>query len=45
MIEYRHLTELKHFERLIDIQREVWGFDEIDAIPLRLFLVASKGLV
>ncbi len=30
------------FETCVEIQREVWGFDEADLVPARLFTVARK---
>ena len=32
----------REFETCVEIQREVWGFDEADLVPARLFNVARK---
>jgi predicted GNAT superfamily acetyltransferase len=42
VIEYRHLTELADFPPILDIQREVWGFDDVEVIPSRIFRVGSE---
>lgn len=41
-IQYRKLTQLSEFEQLIEIQREVWGFADVEIVPSRLFLIAHK---
>lgn len=41
-IEIRQLAAREDFETAVKLQRDIWGFDEIDLLPLRLFVVASK---
>jgi predicted GNAT superfamily acetyltransferase len=41
-IEIRQLERREDFDLAVKLQREIWGFDEIDLLPLRLFVVASK---
>jgi predicted GNAT superfamily acetyltransferase len=42
MIEVRQLTTHPDFNSAVRLQQEIWGFDEIDLLPVRLFVVASK---
>jgi predicted GNAT superfamily acetyltransferase len=41
-IEIRYLTEIGEFADAVRLQREIWGFEDIELLPLRLFVVASK---
>ena len=41
-ITIRVCTELKEWEDCVDLQRDVWGFSDLDLVPLRMFSVASK---
>jgi predicted GNAT superfamily acetyltransferase len=41
-IEIHSLTTLEHFERCIVIQLEVWGYNDGDVIPRRMFVVAQR---
>ncbi len=41
-IEIHELTTIDEFAGAVRLQREVWGFDDIELLPLRLFVVASK---
>jgi predicted GNAT superfamily acetyltransferase len=41
-IEIRQLIAREDFETAVQLQRQIWGFDEVDLLPLRLFVVASK---
>ncbi|MBV9302790.1 MAG: GNAT family N-acetyltransferase [Acidobacteriaceae bacterium] len=41
-IEIRELTRHQEFADAVRLQREIWGFEEVDLIPLRLFVVAEK---
>jgi len=38
----RALTERPQFEEALELQRLIWGFADIELLPLRLFVVASK---
>ncbi len=42
MIEIRALTEHKEFEDAVALQKTIWGFEEIELLPVRLFVVATK---
>jgi predicted GNAT superfamily acetyltransferase len=42
MIEIRPLTEREDLKAVVRLQRQIWGFEDVDLIPLRLFVVASK---
>ncbi len=42
MIEIRPLTEREDLKSVVRLQRQIWGFEDADLIPLRLFVVASK---
>jgi predicted GNAT superfamily acetyltransferase len=42
MIETRLLTTHEEFTEAVGLQQEIWGFDEIELLPVRLFVVASK---
>jgi predicted GNAT superfamily acetyltransferase len=41
-IEIRQLLELEEFAGVVRLQREIWGFQDVDLLPLRLFVVAGK---
>ena len=41
-IEIRQLAELGEFAEVVRLQRDIWGFKDIDLLPLRLFVVAGK---
>jgi predicted GNAT superfamily acetyltransferase len=38
----RVCTELMEWEECVRLQQEVWGFSDLDLVPLRMFSVASK---
>jgi predicted GNAT superfamily acetyltransferase len=42
MIEVRPLTELAEFREAVRIQRIIWGFEDLELLPVRLFVVAEK---
>jgi predicted GNAT superfamily acetyltransferase len=42
MIELRALTTHAEFNEAVRLQQEIWGFEEIELLPLRLFVVATK---
>ena len=42
MIEVRELTEHSELAQAVDLQNAIWGFSELDMLPLRLFVVATK---
>ena len=42
MIETRALSARTEMRDAVRLQQEIWGFDEVELIPLRMFVVASK---
>jgi predicted GNAT superfamily acetyltransferase len=42
MIEVRGLSESEDLKTVVKLQREIWGFEDVDLLPLRLFVVATK---
>jgi predicted GNAT superfamily acetyltransferase len=41
-IDIRPLTDRDDLKTVVRLQRQIWGFEDVDLIPLRLFVVASK---
>lgn len=41
-IQIRPLREVEEFRRCVEMQKSVWGFGELDVMPLRFFVVASR---
>lgn len=41
--EIRALTQLEEFERCVGLQRQVWGFTDLDVVPSALFVVAAHS--
>ncbi len=39
--EIHQLATLDEFSGVVRLQREIWGFEEVDLLPRRLFVVAS----
>lgn len=42
MIEIRGLTAHAEFQDAVRLQQQIWGFEEIELLPVRLFVVALK---
>jgi predicted GNAT superfamily acetyltransferase len=42
MIEVRALTQHSEFIDAVELQRIIWGFEEIELLPVRLFVTATK---
>ncbi|MBZ5606649.1 MAG: acetyltransferase [Acidobacteriia bacterium] len=42
MIEIRPLTAHADFREALRLQKEIWGFEDVELLPLRLFVVATK---
>jgi predicted GNAT superfamily acetyltransferase len=42
MIQVRALTEHDQFREAVTLQQEIWGFTDIELLPVRLFVVATK---
>ena len=36
------LVSQEHFREAVELQKTIWGFDEIELLPVRLFVVATK---
>jgi predicted GNAT superfamily acetyltransferase len=41
-ITLRNLETLPEFREALKLQKEIWGFEDIELLPLRLFVVARK---
>ncbi len=41
-IEIRQLTKHPEFAEAVRLQQEIWGFQDVELLPLRLFVVADK---
>ena len=42
MIALRALTESRQFQEAVDLQKTVWGFNDVELLPVRRFVVATK---
>jgi predicted GNAT superfamily acetyltransferase len=42
VIEIRPLTQHDEFEEAVRLQQSIWGFADIELLPVRLFIVATK---
>jgi predicted GNAT superfamily acetyltransferase len=42
MIELRPLTESRQFQEAVALQKSIWGFSDVELLPVRLFVVAIK---
>ncbi len=42
MIEVRELTQQSELATAVRLQKEIWGFEDTDLLPVRLFVVAGK---
>jgi predicted GNAT superfamily acetyltransferase len=42
MIEVRALTKHDEFNDAVNLQQVIWGFEEIELLPVRLFVTATK---
>jgi predicted GNAT superfamily acetyltransferase len=41
-IEIKLLHDPAQFRKVVELQRTIWGFEEVDLLPVRFFIVASK---
>jgi predicted GNAT superfamily acetyltransferase len=41
-MEIRQLFDLESFDRVLYLQKTIWGFDDIELLPLRFLVVVSK---
>jgi predicted GNAT superfamily acetyltransferase len=42
MIEIRPLAVHSEFREAVRLQQQIWGFEDVELLPLRLFVVATK---
>ncbi|HLH19985.1 MAG TPA: GNAT family N-acetyltransferase, partial [Bryobacteraceae bacterium] len=42
MIEYRQLFTLEEFTDVLNLQKVIWGFADVELLPLRFLVVVSK---
>jgi len=42
LIEIRALADRRQFEDAVQLQKKIWGFHDIELLPVRLFVVANK---
>jgi predicted GNAT superfamily acetyltransferase len=42
VIEIAALTTREEFQQAVELQQQIWGFVEIELLPVRLFIVANK---
>jgi len=42
VIEVRRLSTQREFEQAVALQKKIWGFADIELLPVRLFVVAGK---
>lgn len=42
MIDVRSLTTHAEFEDAMRLQKEIWGFSDVELMPVRLFVIAEK---
>jgi predicted GNAT superfamily acetyltransferase len=42
VIEVRPLSAQREFEQAVALQKKIWGFADIELLPVRLFVVAGK---
>jgi len=36
------LSDIEDFRRCVDLQRQIWGFDDLDIMPLRFYIIAAS---
>jgi predicted GNAT superfamily acetyltransferase len=41
-LQIRQLESLTEFSEVVALQQEIWGFEDVELLPRRLFVVASK---
>ena len=42
IIDYKALSSRQQFEEAVLLQKRIWGFEDIELLPVRLFVVATK---
>jgi predicted GNAT superfamily acetyltransferase len=41
-IRIYQLSKFEEFAEIVSLQKEIWGYDEIELLPQRFFIVANK---
>jgi predicted GNAT superfamily acetyltransferase len=41
-IEVKPLTHSEQFRGAVELQKTIWGFDDVDLLPVRFFIVVTK---
>jgi predicted GNAT superfamily acetyltransferase len=41
-VQLRNCSSVEEFRACVSLQKDVWGFDDIDLVPLRIFSLAPK---
>src|SRR6185503_8049825 len=41
-ITVRALVTQQEFQHAVQLQKDIWGFDDVELLPVRLFIVATK---
>jgi predicted GNAT superfamily acetyltransferase len=41
-IDIRPLNDPDQFRRAVELQKAIWGFDDVDLLPVRFFIVVTK---
>jgi predicted GNAT superfamily acetyltransferase len=41
-IEIKRLTAPEQFREAVELQKAIWGFDDVDLLPVRFFIVVTK---
>ena len=42
MIEVRTITAIEDLREAVRLQKEIWGFEDLELLPVRMFVVANK---
>ena len=42
ILDYKALSNRQQFEEAVLLQKRIWGFEDIELLPVRLFVVATK---
>ncbi|MBM3769291.1 MAG: GNAT family N-acetyltransferase, partial [Acidobacteria bacterium] len=42
MIEVRNITATEDLREAVRLQKEIWGFEDLELLPVRMFVVANK---
>jgi predicted GNAT superfamily acetyltransferase len=42
MIQVRKITEISDLREAVRLQKEIWGFEDLELLPVRMFVVANR---